>query len=353
MLLRRLTGGGDGLSVLLAGSRTVLDTVSAARGRAGEACRGGWGACALPYPGSVSQTVHLGAPEPSALSWALEVVDRTPQVQRALSAVREASAQLRWHEALRRRWREARAEASVRGAVASASLEGAVVPAARMRQAVADGVLDRADSGDIERDAAAGLWRAGVRLCGYLPDLRGGTRPPQPTARALLTGVHRDVVGPLVSAGRLPLEEVGVPRRPGQAPREGGPGAAPDGQEAADRLAGVCALIDTPGLPALVRCALVHAELAVARPFTAGNAATGRVVARYLAARDGLEPTAVGVPDLYAARSPGEYAAALAGYAAGGADGVVQWVVWQARALVAGTQEGLELCRAIQTGSVR
>jgi len=45
-----------------------------------------------------------------------------------IAAARTACEQLRWHEALRRRIPEAAAESRVRGAQASAALEGATVP---------------------------------------------------------------------------------------------------------------------------------------------------------------------------------------------------------------------------------
>ncbi|EJN84000.1 hypothetical protein HMPREF1129_0411, partial [Actinomyces naeslundii str. Howell 279] len=51
------------------------------------------------------------------------------RVRAAEAAVREACGELRWNEALRRRWREARAEAAIRGAIASGGVEGAVVSA--------------------------------------------------------------------------------------------------------------------------------------------------------------------------------------------------------------------------------
>ncbi|MGL5816001.1 MAG: hypothetical protein ACRCYR_00450, partial [Phycicoccus sp.] len=60
-----------------------------------------------------------------AVTWAAAL----PGVAGQVDAARSACAQLRWHPALRRRVPEAAAESLVRGAVASAGLEGAVVPA--------------------------------------------------------------------------------------------------------------------------------------------------------------------------------------------------------------------------------
>ena len=267
------------------------------------------------------------------------------RVRAAEAAVREACAELRWNEALRRRWREARAEAAIRGAIASGGVEGAVVSAEVLREQVASGSLTQAATGDPGLDAVAGLWRAGTRLVGWMPDLVGRGRPVVPPARSLLAALHRDVVGPLAAGGRVGLGQVRA--------REGGPGVAPQGEELVARLAGLVDLIEAPQAPALVRAAIVHAEMLAARPFTAGNAAVGRLLVRHLLVRDGLEPTGTAVTDLYPGRVPAAYAEAAGAYASGTMDGVVAWVVWQAEAVLAGVQEAQRLCRAVQAGTWR
>lgn len=100
-----------------------------------------------------------------------------------------------------------------------------------------------------------------------------------------------------------------------------------------------------------MRAAVVHAEMVTARPFSAGNAAVGRLLVRHLITTDGLEPTGTAVSDLYAARAPGAYADAAAAYASGTPEGVVAWVEWQAEAILVGIQEAGELCRAVQAGT--
>ena len=287
------------------------------------------------------------ASHPQAVIEALAALAGQPRVRQAQEALREASAELRWNEALRRRWREARSESCVRGAVASAAVEGAVVPASLLRECVASGSLSRAVTGDASLDAAAGLWRAQTRVTQWMAPLRGNQRPTPPPAAALLATLHRDVTGPLAAGGRLPLAEVGAARLA----EPGARGAAPHGEELSQRRAALMELLEIEGAPALVRCAVVHAEMVCARPFTAGNAAVGRLLVRYLATRDGLEPTGVAVPDLYAARAPGAYAQALAAYATGSLEGVVSWIVWQAEALLLGIQEAQAVCRAVQAGT--
>lgn len=292
-----------------------------------------------------------GRREDPALA-ALALIARDERVLRAEEAVRQASQELRWHGALRRRWREARAEASIRCAAASASAEGVILPAGVLREHVAAASLEQVLTGDPGLDAAAGLWRAGARLVGWMPDLVGRGRPVVPGARGLLTALHRDVTGPLAAGGRIGVEEVAMPRSHGS-PREGGPAPAPCGQLLRERLDGLVDLIGAAQAPALVRAALVHAEMVAARPFSAGNAAVGRLLVRHLITADALEPTGTAVTDLYAARAPGAYADAAAAYARGTLDGVVAWVVWQAEAILVGIQEAGELCRSVQAGTWR
>ncbi|WP_425321565.1 Fic family protein [Actinomyces johnsonii] len=310
---------------------------------------GGVGICGAPSAATSPSAASATSPAVEAL----RTVAADERVRAAEAAVREACAELRWNEALRRRWREARAEAAIRGAIASGAVEGAVVLAEVLREQVAAGHLTEAATGDPGLDAVAGLWRAGTRLVGWMPDLVGRGRPAVPPARSLLAMLHRDVVGPLAAGGRVDLEEVGVPRSGQVRSREGGPGRAPQGEELAGRLEGLVELIEAERAPALVRAAIVHAEMLSARPFTAGNAAVGRLLVRHLLVRDGVEPTGTAVGDLYPGRVPAAYAEAAAAYASGTMEGVVAWVVWQAEAVLVGVQEARRLCLAVQAGTWR
>ena len=56
---------------------------------------------------------------------AVNALAQLPEVPEAIDAAREACTALRWHPALRRRIPEASAESRVRGATASAALDGA------------------------------------------------------------------------------------------------------------------------------------------------------------------------------------------------------------------------------------
>lgn len=315
----------------------------------------------------------------NALIDACLALAREERVAAASEALYEASAQLRWQEALRKRWREARAEASVRGAVSGAAIEGAVVSAQALREQIAAGPKGagaHASSKDPAWDAATGLWRAHSRLVGYMPDLVGRTRPVVPATAQLMATLHRDVAGPLAVGGLISEAVVGCPRESGQGLEnqslegggmleggkaaftggqllEGGPGPNLGGQELRERLAQIVALIDTPNLPALVRVALVHAEMLTVRPFALANGALGRLLVRHLSVRDGLDPTGVSVSDYYAGRVPGAYAEAAQAYVSASLEGVVAWIIWQAEALLEGMRQGSELSRAVQAGTTQ
>lgn len=315
----------------------------------------------------------------NALIDACLALAREERVAAASEALYEASAQLRWQEALRKRWREARAEASVRGAVSGAAIEGAVVSAQALREQIATGPKGagaHASSKDPAWDAATGLWRAHSRLVGYMPDLVGRTRPMVPATAQLMATLHRDVAGPLAVGGLISEAVVGCPRESGQGLEnqslegaglleggktaftggqllEGGPGPNLGGQELRERLAQIVTLIDTPNLPALVRVALVHAEMLAVRPFALANGALGRLLVRHLSVRDGLDPTGVSVSDYYAGRVPAAYAEAAQAYASASLEGVVAWIIWQAEALLEGMRQGSELSRAVQAGTTQ
>lgn len=335
----------------------------------------------------------------NALIDACLALAREERVAAASEALYEASAQLRWQEALRKRWREARAEASVRGAVSGAAIEGAVVSAQALREQIAAGPKGagaHASSKDPAWDAATGLWRAHSRLVGYMPDLVGRTRPVVPATAQLMATLHRDVAGPLAVGGLISEAVVGCPRESGQGLEnqslegggmleggkaaleggrlrengkplleggktaftggqllEGGPGPNLGGQELRERLAQIVTLIDTPNLPALVRVALVHAEMLTVRPFALANGALGRLLVRHLSVRDGLDPTGVSVSDYYAGRVPGAYAEAAQAYVSASLEGVVAWIIWQAEALLEGMRQGSELSRAVQAGTMQ
>lgn len=292
---------------------------------------------------------------------ALDALARLHGVAEAADRAREAATELRWHEGLRRRWREARAETAVRSAVATVALEGVRADAGWLRERVASGAVAPAGLPAGEALVLA-AWRAQVHVGELLGDLGGRDRPPAAPAGELVAGLHRDLTAHLVAAGALPAAAVGRPRTDDQ-PREGGPldppvtlrgdgepAPAPVGTELRARFAAVLAVLAADEAHALVRVGVVHGELATLRPFATGNGLLARAVARLVAVRSGLEPTGVAVLDAHAAMRPAAYREALAGYASGTPAGVAHWLRYQADAVVAGAAEGAAVATAVRAG---
>ena len=275
---------------------------------------------------------------------ALERLAALPGVPEAIDAAREACTQLRWHPALRRRGPEARAEAGIRAVRASAALAGARLPVDLVRD-VARGAA--AFPPDPSGRAALGVLRAHAEAETLAP---GWERAPL----QVLARLHV-----AAAAGLVPDDALGRPRLPGEVPGDGADLLRPDGtplpaEDAAElpgRLAALADLVATPAsVPALVVAALAHAEIATLRPFVAANGVVARAVCRALVVGRGLDPTGVAVWEaaLLAAGPP--FPLALAGYAAGSADGVRTWLLLFAGAVSEGAGEGRAVADAVLAG---
>lgn len=282
---------------------------------------------------------------------AVRTLGALPGVQDAVDEAREACTALRWHQALRRRIPEAAAESRVRGATASALLEGA-------EPAGSEGSVD------LVRDLVRGavpwsareddpVWRVlagAVRATAATEHV--GTAQLRAPAQLLAT-LHTAATG-----GFLPQDQVGRPRRPGE---DGGAvevlGPAPAAAEAGARLGLVHELLQlVPGgrVPTLVVAAVAHAEIATARPFVAGNGVVARAVERVLVRVGGLDPTGVAVPEVgHADRAGTDYRGALAAYASGDPEGVRLWLLHCAEAVRRGAAEGTRVADAVLAGRLR
>lgn len=272
---------------------------------------------------------------------AARALAQLPGVPEQVDAVREACTRLRWHQALRRRIPEAAAESRVRGAQASGELEGARLSVEIVR--------------DIMRGAAT--WHD----------------PPDPVERVMQGVVavtaETEHLGPLVSrtpqqvlarlhtvaaAAMVPddgRDVLGRPRRDGEDCRELlEVGPAPPAAEARARLGGVVDLLTgLADAPALVVAAVVHAEVAVARPFTHGNAVVARALERLVVHASGLDPTGVTVPEAGHVGGP-RYLGSLTAYQRGDAAGVGMWITYCGQALVAAAEEGERIAGAVLAG---
>lgn len=265
-----------------------------------------------------------------------------PGVEDAVAQAREACTRLRWHNALRRRQAEAAAESRVRGARASALIEGADVRLRTVRELVL-GLAAWPDPTDPVMDTL----RAAVQATAASEQVRqvSATAPGQALAR-----LHTAAGRPL-----LPDDQLGRPRVTGEDARELMElGPAPDAERARERMGRLAAVLSAgDDAPALVVAAVAHAEVAWNRPFVRGNGLVARALERAVIQRTGLDPTGAVVPEVgHHREGVTGYAGALAAYASGRPEGVALWLQWCAGSVTAGAVEGERIADAVLAGRV-
>ena len=272
-----------------------------------------------------------------------------PGVADAVAEARTAVDGLLGHRVLRRRSAEVTAESALRGARASADLEGAGMELERLRGQLLHGQEVTVQS----KDARAGqvvtnAVRLHADLGALLPSWKGA--PRQALARLHV----------LASADLgVPEERVGRPRTLATDPVEDplGLGPAPDPLEASARLDGLCRLLLEPtSAPAVVVAGAVHGELLALRAFGSVDGLVARAAARLVLVDRGLDPKAVSAPEVghveldaagLRAHHSHAYAEAARAYVGGGQEGVARWLVHCAQAVALGAREGVAVCEAI------
>lgn len=265
-----------------------------------------------------------------------------PGVVQAVAGARTAVDGLLGHRVLRRRSAEVTAESALRGARASASLEGAGIELERLRgQLLAGGRVSTQT-----RDPRAGLLVEGaVRLHADLGQLVGAWRR---SPRQALARLHVLAAGDLVTDP----DRLGRPRAPGAPhadPLDLGP--APDPLEVAARLDGLSRVLLATRVPAVVVAGVVHGELLALRAFGEADGLVARAAARLVLVERGLDPKAVSAPEVGHLELHEDYATAARAYAAGGAAGVSQWLAHCAGAVALGAREGVAVCQALSRGT--
>lgn len=267
-----------------------------------------------------------------------------PEVAAGLDAARQAIAELRRHPVLRRQSAEASAEATVHAARASAALAGARWPIADVRRAVRGAAAYPAD-------ASGQTVHGAVRALAALDRLAGTwSRAPLQALASLHVAA---------AAGLVPDEILGRPRGAGEEPGDGqdlldAAGAvvpAPDGAALSARLDSLIALLTTAeSAPGLLVAALAHAEVAVVRPFRAGNGVVARALGRAVLAGRGVDPGGLVLWEEALLAVGPAYPLSLAAYATEGAGGVRGWLGLFARAVVDGAERGGRVCDAVLAG---
>ena len=199
---------------------------------------------------------------------------------------------------LRRTGPDLTAESLLRGAHASAVLEGSGSTLAEIRAGQGD---------EIAGDAV----RLATELLALVPVLR--RQPLQALAR-----LHT-----VAARGALPDELLGRPR---------------DGESAA-RLRGIAELATAPTeAPALAVAAVVHAELITAAPFGSHNGIVARAAERLLLATKGVDEKSLVVPEAAHLALRPQYESNLRGWATGGAAGRHAWLLYATEAYAAAAE---------------
>ncbi|WP_328989141.1 Fic family protein [Kribbella sp. NBC_01245] len=103
---------------------------------------------------------------------------------------------------------------------------------------------------------------------------------------------------------------------------------APGADEMWERLSGLAkALTEPTTAPAIVVAAIVHAELAVLRPFGTANGLVARAAERVILVARGTDPLGATVPEIGHAELAGSYVQGLRGYITDGVTGVRDWLL--------------------------
>ena len=229
----------------------------------------------------------------------------------AVTVARQAVDLLLNHRVLRRQSAAVSSESALRGARASAALEGHPVPFTDLR------------AGEVDDPLVLGALRVSAGLGGLVPVWE----------RAPLQALARLHV--LAGAGTVPDADLGRPA------------AATD----MNRLTALARLVaDNRATSGILLAAVVHGELATLAPFGNLDGVVARAAGRLTMITRGVDPKSVSVPEVGHLDRADDYRAALIAYSTGERAGVAQWLRHCAIAVQLGAQEGLAICEALLRG---
>ena len=161
--------------------------------------------------------------------------------------------------------------------------------------------------------------------------LEGSSPAPVRVSTELLGLGPALVSAPLQALARIhALAAAGLPAEQRGRPRDA---------EAADRLRGVGDLLTAATVaPALMVAAVVHAELATAAPFPSHNGIVARAAERLVLVGRGVDAKSLVVPEAGHLALRAAYESNLRGYRDGGQPGVHSWLLYAAEAYAAGAE---------------
>jgi hypothetical protein len=232
-------------------------------------------------------------PDADPLQW-LTSLEGVPS---AYSAARDGVDVLLRDRGLRRTTPAQTAESLLRGAQASAVLEGSASS------------LDEVRAGEGDETATSAV-RLSTSLLGLLPVLQ--STPLQAFAR-----LHA-----LAGKGVVDDDRLGRPVT----------------DEAAQRLTTLGSSLLQTAAPAMLVAALVHAELATAGAFPSHNGLVARAAERLVLVARGVDPASVVVPEAGHLALRPQYESNLRGYASGSRAGVHAWLLYGAEAFAKGAE---------------
>ncbi|QBR92614.1 oxidoreductase [Nocardioides euryhalodurans] len=223
----------------------------------------------------------------------LDALDGVPS---AFAAARDGIDAMLRDRGLRRTSPETTAESLLRGAHASAVLEGSTSTLEEVRDGGGD-------------EVARASVRLSTELLGLAPVLLRS--PLQALAR-----IHA-----VVGSGSLPADQLGRPRD----------------AEAAVRLRAVGGLVSAEG-SALLAAAVVHAELRAAQAFASHNGIVARAAERLVLVARGLDEKSLVVPEAGHLALRPAYEARIDGYREDPETGMHPWLLYAAEAYGAATE---------------
>ncbi|MFA1541620.1 Fic family protein [Actinomadura monticuli] len=260
---------------------------------------------------------------------ALADVAKLPGAAGAVDDARKAVDRLLGHRILRRRSAEVSTESALRGARASAVLDGAAVTLDELR--TSDSPSDPVVQGSLRVSAELGTltetWR---------------NAPRQALARLHV----------LAAADAVDSADLGRPRSADGAAQDVlGLGDPPSPSEVAARLDALSGLLTSPTkAPALVVAAIVHGELLTLRPFGWGDGLVARAAQRLTLVSRGLDPKSLVAPEVGHLELEDEYGPALRDYASGSSEGVARWIAHCSSAVAAAARDSQAICEAFMRG---
>lgn len=229
-----------------------------------------------------------------------------PGVPEAAEAARDALSKVHRHRANLRGWPVTAAEAAVRAARSSSALDG--------------GTMKLSADGAVEDPILAGALRVGQALDGDAL-----TQLAAVWSRAPLQALARLHV--LAATGMADEDTSGgLPRR-------------------RHRSAGTAGAADLRGtsVPAPILAAVTHGELLALNPFGSADGVVARAASRLVTVSRGLDPHALGVPEVMWMRQSGRYRELSSAFAQGTPEAITAWIVFCCQALTAGAAEATSI----------